>query len=132
MGQKKLCRKILIRVQDIVGKESAKVGQGKAFKEGWIIKDKDTLKIKVHHFLKLTEDELIRLQAESITDASREQLQIIQKSRTHPDPKVINDLKKRKLVVIQKVTVFEIMKGPKFAKEFVKEETDLTADMLAR
>ena len=51
---------ILIRVQDIVGKESAKVGQGKAFKEGWITKDKDTLKIKVHHlFLKLTEDELI-------------------------------------------------------------------------
>ena len=124
---------MLIRIQDIVGKESAKVGQGKAFKERWIIKDKDTLKINVHHsFLKLTEDELIRLQAESITDASREQLQIIQKSRTHPDPKVINDLKKRKLVVIQKVTVFEIVKGPKFAKQFVKEETDLTAEMLAR
>ena len=30
--------------QAIVGKESAKVGQGKAFKEGWIVKDKDTLK----------------------------------------------------------------------------------------
>lgn len=26
--------------QGIVGKESAKVGQGKAFKEGWVKKDK--------------------------------------------------------------------------------------------
>lgn len=32
---------------------------------------------------------------------------------------------------MQKVSVFEISKGPNFAKEFVKEETDLTADMLA-
>lgn len=34
-------------LQKIVGKESAKVGQGKAFKEGWIRKDKDTLKVNV-------------------------------------------------------------------------------------
>jgi len=40
-------------------------------------------------------------------------------------------LRKRKLITMQKVSVFEISKGPKFAKEFVKEETDLTADMLA-
>ena len=32
---------------------------------------------------------------------------------------------------MQKVISFEIKKGSKFAKEFVKEETDLTADMLA-
>lgn len=32
---------------------------------------------------------------------------------------------------MQKVITFEIKKGPKFAKEFIKEETDLTADMLA-
>lgn len=31
---------------------------------------------------------------------------------------------------MQKVITFEIKKGPKFAKEFIKEETDLTADML--
>jgi len=30
-----------------VGKESAKVGQGKAMKERWIVKDKDTLKANV-------------------------------------------------------------------------------------
>ena len=30
-----------------MGKESAKIGQGKAFKEGWIRKDKDTLRANV-------------------------------------------------------------------------------------
>ena len=33
---------------------------------------------------------------------------------------------------MQKVISFEVAKGPKYAKDFVKEETDLTADMLAR
>jgi phenylalanyl-tRNA synthetase alpha chain len=99
----------------IVGKESAKVGQGKAFKEGWIKKDKDVL----------------RTTADSIQDVTREQLQTIQDSRTHPDPKVVADLRKRKLITMQKIITFKISKGPKFAKEFVKEETDLTAEMLA-
>jgi phenylalanyl-tRNA synthetase alpha chain len=44
---------------------------------------------------------------------------------------VVADLKKRKLVKMQKVISFKIHKGPKFALEMVKEETDLTADMLA-
>ncbi|KAL8950729.1 MAG: hypothetical protein Q9222_003248 [Ikaeria aurantiellina] len=99
----------------IVGKESAKVGQGKAFKEGWIRKDKDLLKAAT----------------DSIQDASREQLQTIQQTRTFPDVKILSDLRKRKLITMQKVISFEVKKGPKFAAEFVKEETDLTADMLA-
>ncbi|KAK0509301.1 hypothetical protein JMJ35_008672 [Cladonia borealis] len=98
-----------------VGKESASIGQGKALKAGWIIKDKDLLKAK----------------ADSITDTSREQLLVIQSTRTYPDAKVLNDLKKRKLVKMQKVISYKFSKGPKFAKEFVKEETDLTVDMLA-
>ena len=65
-------------------------------------------------------------------DVTRNQLQIIQKTRSHPDGKVINDLKKRKLLKMQKVITFEVNKGSKYAREFVKEETDLTADMLAR
>jgi phenylalanyl-tRNA synthetase alpha chain len=32
---------------------------------------------------------------------------------------------------MQKVVSFKVTKGPKFALEMVKEETDLTADMLA-
>ncbi|RDW67708.1 putative phenylalanine-tRNA ligase beta chain [Coleophoma cylindrospora] len=97
-------------------KNVAKVGQGKAFKSKWIAKGKDGKLVA---------------SAESIEDTTREQLQIIQKTSTHPDPKVITDLKKRKLIKMQKVISFKINKGPKFALEMVKEETDLTADMLA-
>ena len=72
------------------------------------------------------------LQVESINDKSREQLQTIKDTGTFPDPKVLVDLQKRQLVKMQKIITFEISQGPKFSKEFVKEETDLTADMLAR
>lgn len=43
-----------------------------------------------------------------------------------------SDLKKRKLVVMQKRMSFKIGKGTKFALEIVKEETDLTPEMIAR
>lgn len=72
------------------------------------------------------------LQVDSITDTSQEQLRLIQKNHTHPDQKVISDLRKRKLVTVQKVISYVFDKGPNFATEFVKEETDLTADMLVR
>ena len=71
-------------------------------------------------------------QTDSIKDVTREQLQTIKDHRMHPDPKVITDLRKRKLVTMQKVISFEVAKGPKYAREFVKEETDLTAEMLAK
>ena len=98
----------------VVGKENAKVGQGNAFKRGWIKKDQDKL----------------RTNTESIVDETREQLLTVQRTQTLGDQKAITDLKRRKLVNLQKVITFKISKGPKFAREFVKEETDLTADML--
>jgi hypothetical protein len=55
---------------------------------------------------------------------------VIQEKRTH-DAKIITDLKKRKLLRMQKIISFRISKGPKFALQMVKEETDLTAEMLA-
>lgn len=70
-------------------------------------------------------------QTESITDTTQKQLQIIQEKRTHSDPKVIADLKKRKLLKMQKVISFKVSKGPNFALEIPKEETDLTPEMLA-
>lgn len=99
----------------IVGNETANVGRGNALKSKWIINDKGTL----------------RANQESIQDITREQLETIQETKTFPDQKVLADLRKRKLVTMQKVITFKISKGPKFAKEFVKEETDLTAEMLA-
>ena len=98
-----------------VGSEAAKVGQGAAFKLKWIKKDKDVL----------------RVNTDSIKDVAREQLQTIQSTKTYDDYKVLSDLKKRKLITLQKVITFKIAKGPNYATEFTKEETDLTADMIA-
>lgn len=72
------------------------------------------------------------IQATSIKDLTRDQLRTISHTHTYPDAKVIVDLKKRKLVAMKKRTSFKIDKGPKFALEVVREETDLTADMIAR
>ncbi|PSR82168.1 tRNA synthetase class II core domain-containing protein [Coniella lustricola] len=108
-----------LSVQDLekaIGDKSVtKVGQGKAFKEKWISK---------------TSDGKLKASVESIKDVSREQLQTIKDTRTHPEAKVLIDLKKRKLIKQQKVIHFKIQKGEKFALEITKEETDLTADML--
>ena len=49
-----------------------------------------------------------------------------------PEPALLAELKKRKLLTVQKRISFKINKGPKFALEVVKEETDLTAEMIAR
>ena len=73
-----------------------------------------------------------RHQVDSIIDTSQEQLRVIQKMHSHPDSKVLNDLRKRKLITIQKVISYEFTKGPNFTTEFVKEETDLTTDMIVR
>ncbi|PUU83729.1 tRNA synthetases class II core domain (F)-domain-containing protein [Tuber borchii] len=99
----------------IVGGTTAKVGQGKAFKEGWITKDGDRLLKK----------------ASSIRDTTRDQLQLIKAKQNMPEPALLAELKKRKLLTVQKRISFKINKGPKFALEVVKEETDLTAEMIA-
>jgi len=99
----------------IVGAASAKVGQGKAFKEGWIQKDGDKLVKK----------------ASSIKDVTREQLGTIKDTQTFPNAKVLADLRKRKLVIMQKRISFRVAKGTKFGLEIIKEETDLTAEMIS-
>ena len=107
-----------LKIKDLpkeVGAEAAKVGQGAAFKLKWIKKDGDTLKTNT----------------DSIQDVVREQLQTIQSTKTYDDAKVLTDLRKRKLVEVRKVLSFKFSKGPKYSTKFVKEETDLTADMLA-
>ncbi|KAM4059625.1 tRNA synthetases class II core domain-containing protein [Hirsutella rhossiliensis] len=95
-------------------KTVTKLGQGKAFREKWISKGKDGKLVAT---------------ADSIQDVTRAQLQHIKESRTG-DAKVLNDLKKRKLIRMQKIITFKMAKGPKFALEIQKEATDLTADMI--
>ncbi|KAI0535574.1 phenylalanyl-tRNA synthetase alpha chain [Xylaria digitata] len=97
-------------------KNISKLGQGKAFKDKWITK---------------TKDGKLKAVPDSIHDAAREQLLSIKTTRTVADPKVLADLKKRKLVRVQKVIAFKIDKGPSFALEIPEEATDLTAEMLA-
>ena len=97
-------------------KTVTKLGQGKAFKEKWIAK---------------TGDGKLKASVDSIQDVTQQHLKIIQKTRTHPDNKVLADLKKRKLIRPQKVLDYRVHKGPNFALEITKEETELTFDMLA-
>ncbi|KAJ3357742.1 Phenylalanyl-tRNA synthetase, beta subunit, cytoplasmic [Allomyces javanicus] len=98
-----------------VGAESAKIGQGKAFKNKWIGKGKN--------------GQLVRLVA-TIRDVTQEDLATIKKTHAHPDAKVLAELKKRKLCDKEKVTHYRVAKGPHFSTVIVKQATDLTVDML--
>lgn len=98
-----------------VSKDSAKVGQGNAFKLKWIKKDGDNLVSLV----------------DAVSDATQETLSYIVQHSTVRDPKQLKDLQKRKLVTTQRLFTYTIRKGPKWAKEIPVEVTDLTADMLA-
>ncbi|OTA51920.1 putative phenylalanine--tRNA ligase beta chain [Hypoxylon sp. EC38] len=97
-------------------KNIVKIGQGKAFKEKWISK---------------TKDGKFKAAIDSIRDVTKEQMQAIKETRTYPDTKLLADLKKRKLIRMQKIISFRIHKGPKFALKIPEEATDLTADMIA-
>jgi phenylalanyl-tRNA synthetase alpha chain len=97
-----------------VGAESAKIGQGTAFRNKWIKKDGDGLV--------LVEKE--------VRDAAREQLQKIRDTRT-AEPKTVTDLRKRKLVTTGRVFNYAVRKGAEYSREMRVQETDLTADMLA-
>ncbi|KAI0201710.1 phenylalanyl-tRNA synthetase alpha chain [Astrocystis sublimbata] len=103
-------------LEETIGdKNVCKIGQGKAFKVKWIAK---------------TKDGKLEAISDSVHDTAREQLLSIQKTRSLPDQKALADLKKRKLVRVQKVISFTINKGSNFALEIPDEATDLTAEML--
>ena len=80
--------------------------------------------------MKKDKEGLLHANTNAITDITREQLQTIQSTQSHPNPKVVADLRKRKLVTLHKVITYKVSKGPKYARELIKEETDLTAEML--
>ena len=64
-------------------------------------------------------------------DQAQINLETIEKTGTHPDANIIKDLKKRKQILSQKSTSFKVTKGPNFSLTVKKEETDITAEMLA-
>jgi phenylalanyl-tRNA synthetase alpha chain len=94
---------------------SGKLGQQRAFKNGWVRKDGD---------------KLVKNVEEKPVDATAQDLLTIQKDGTLADAKELADLKKRKLVTKSKLLSFTISKGPEFALEIQKVETDVTIDMI--
>lgn len=97
-------------------KNTAKVGQGRAFKDKWIAK---------------TADGKLKAIRDTIQDVTLEQLQTVKATGAYPDKKVLAEMKKRKLVRTHKNFSFEIYKASKFALSIPEEATDLTADMVA-
>lgn len=101
-------------LQQLVGADSAKVGQGNAFKVKWIKKDGDVL-------VPLAKDP---------EDTTRKQLQRVKDTGSLEDAKLLADFKKRKLVQTSKLIHYTVRKGPRYAKEIPVEVTDLTAEMI--
>ncbi|KAG8856796.1 Phenylalanyl-tRNA synthetase, beta subunit, cytoplasmic [Tulasnella sp. 330] len=98
-----------------VGDETAKIGQGRAFKNGWVGKEGDGL-------VKLTAN---------IDDVTRNELtEIRETGSVKAGEKVIADLRKRKLVIQKKLLWFTVSKGANYSTSSAKLETDLTAEML--
>jgi phenylalanyl-tRNA synthetase alpha chain len=67
----------------------------------------------------------------SVDDETQDLLLSIQETKALKNTKLLADLRKRKLVKVEKAFIFDVKKGPKWAKEMPVETTDLTADMLA-
>ncbi|EJD01428.1 uncharacterized protein FOMMEDRAFT_147949 [Fomitiporia mediterranea MF3/22] len=98
-----------------VGDEAAKVGQGNAFKNGWIAKEGDGFVKKVA----------------SIVDATQLEMREVDSTGTlKAGEKALAALRKRKLITQKKGQWFTVYKGPNFSTSLAKPETDLTADML--
>ncbi|KAK0490847.1 phenylalanine-tRNA ligase [Armillaria novae-zelandiae] len=101
------------QLKKLVGDETAKVGQGRAFKNGWIGKEGDG-------FVKT---------ANTINDVTQLDLQEIESTGTlKTGEKILADLRKRKLIIQRKGQWFTVSKGPEFSTSTAKPETDLTAD----
>lgn len=106
-----------LKISDVNAKlgQVGKLGQGKAFKNGWISKDGDKLVATVKQ---LPEDSVV------------EQLKTIKKTGSLGDKKELVDLKKRKLVSVTKIVGYSVEKAPKFALTITNYETDITSDMV--
>lgn len=94
---------------------SGKLGQQRAFKNGWVKKDGAKLIPNV---------------SEKPNDSTKEALTTVKEQGTLSDNTELNELKKRKLLAKNKVWWYKLAKGPEFALEIQKLETDLTVDML--
>ncbi|KAH3682561.1 hypothetical protein WICPIJ_006473 [Wickerhamomyces pijperi] len=107
----------IAEVSNVLG-PAGKMGQGKAFKNGWISKNGDELIL----------NEKIDAANLPADETANELKQIEQGTLT--DAKKITDLKKRKLVTVSKILSFSVSKGPEFSLKIEKFETDITSEMV--
>lgn len=108
-----------LKISDVNSKLGAvgKLGQGKAFKNGWVGKDGDKLVAKVTELPGA--DPVVVL------------LKEVEQTGSLPDKKELAELKKRKLVQLTKIVGYEITKAAKFATTITNLETDITSEMIA-
>ncbi|KAJ7276539.1 tRNA synthetases class II core domain (F)-domain-containing protein [Mycena haematopus] len=104
-----------VQLKKKVGDETAKVGQGRAFKNGWIGKDGDGLVKLTSNIKDVTQLDLLEIQSSGALKSGEKDLA---------------ELRKRKLIVQRKGQWFTVHKGPDFSTSTAKPETDLTVDML--
>jgi len=113
---------LMRELQAALGEESAKIGQGKAFRNKWIKKRSDGGFIRA-------------VTADQITDQTKLDLLSIEQTGSLPndDPKGsgLADYRKRKLCEKRKYVYFSVEKGPKFSTTIERPETDLTVELLA-
>ncbi|ODQ63575.1 hypothetical protein NADFUDRAFT_84229 [Nadsonia fulvescens var. elongata DSM 6958] len=98
--------------------DSGKVGQQRAFKNGWVKKEGDRLVVKAE---------------QKPVDETVVQLKEIQETGTlscKNSDKELAELKKRKLVARSTILYFSVEKAKEFALEIKKFETDITSDMI--
>ncbi|GJJ07433.1 hypothetical protein Clacol_001635 [Clathrus columnatus] len=99
-----------------VGEDTSKIGQGRAFKNGWIGKEGDGI---------------VKLMR-SIDDKTQVELQEIESYGTlKAGDKALAEVRKRKLAIQRKYLWFTVKKGANFRSEIEKLETDLTVEMLS-
>jgi len=102
----------------------AKVGFGAAMKNKWVSLDKAT--------------KMVSSTTEMATDSVGASLKLIEKDGSSDFdgimakmPKEITEMKKRKLVLQNKISTFTVTKGEKFALDVKKAAAEITAEMIA-
>jgi phenylalanyl-tRNA synthetase alpha chain len=108
-------------LKNALGKDVADVGFKQAMQQKWVSIDKSSGRPVVVPRVDTVEDAALRV-LEAILENSAEP--------NVDDAAQLQQMTKRKLVVLKKWSTFGVGKGPKFALERKKQATDLTSDMI--
>nr|XP_032821897.1 phenylalanine--tRNA ligase alpha subunit [Petromyzon marinus] len=106
---------------ELVKLPNGKVGFSKAMSSKWLRMDKSA-----------ENGPRVFRSVEEIRDLVREKLQLVKDGKVDSlDDKERNELKKRKLLTEVVVKTYWVSKGPAFSTSIIKQETDLTPEMIA-